>query len=148
MTLTVAELFARREAEAARKRAEAEAAAAAAAAERAAYAEKVFAYKLTEEDEARAMAKIAKAFADGERELMLARFPSSLCEDGGRRINNNLDGWQETLPGAFADVYRWWESKLKPGGFGFAARVISYPDGMPGESGVFITWPQSLDGPG
>lgn len=145
MTLTVAGLFARKEAEAARKRAEAEAAAEAARVERAAYAEKVMSYKLTEEDEARAMAKIAKAFEDGEREVMLAHFPSQICADGGRRINNNLDGWQDTLPGAFQDVYRWWESKLQSGGFGFAARVISYPDGMPGEVGIFITWPQSLD---
>jgi hypothetical protein len=142
MTLTVADLLAQRAAEAARKRAEAEAAAEAARAERAAYAEKVFTYKLNPEDEARAMAKIAKAFAEGEKELMLAHFPSSLCEDGGRRINNHLDGWQDTLPGAFRDVYRWWETKLKPGGFGFAARVISYPDGMPGDVGIFITWPK------
>lgn len=145
MTLTVAELFARKEAEAARRRAEAEAAAEAARAERAAYAEKVIGYKLTEEDEARAMAKIAKAFEDGEREVMLAHFPSQICADGGRRINNHLEGWQDTLPGAFRDVYTWWETKLKPGGFGFAARVITYPDGMPGEVGIFITWPQSLD---
>lgn len=145
MTLTVADLFARKAAEAARKRAEAEAAAEAARAERAAYADKVFTYRLTEEDEARAMARIAKAFDDGEPEVMLAHFPSSLCGDGGRRINNHLDGWQDTLPGAFRDVYRWWETKLKPGGFGFAARVISYPDGMPGEVGIFITWPKSLE---
>ncbi|WP_137179688.1 hypothetical protein [Roseomonas sp. AR75] len=145
MTLTVADLFARRAAEAARKRAEAEAAAETARAERAAYAEKVMSYKLTEEDEARAMAKIARAFEDGEREVMLAHFPSSLCGDSGRRINNQLEGWQETLPGAFHDVYRWWETKLKPGGFGFAARVISYPNGMPGEVGIFVTWPKDLE---
>ena len=145
MALTVAELFARKQAEAARRRAEAEAADAAARAERAAYAERVMSYTITDADEARAMARIAKAFDDGEREVMLAHFPSALCDDGGRRINNQLDGWQETLPGAFRDVYRWWETKLKPGGFGFAARVISYPDGMPGEVGIFITWPASLD---
>jgi len=143
MTFSVAELRARREAEAARKHAEAEAAAEAARAERAAFAEKVMTYRITAEDEERAMGKIAKAFADGEREVMLAHFPSTLCGDSGRRINNHLDGWQDTLPGAFRDVYRWWESKLKPGGFGFAARVISYPDGMPGEVGIFITWPQA-----
>jgi hypothetical protein len=145
MSLTVAELFARKRAEAARRRAEAEAAAAAARAEQAAYAEKVMSYRITEADTARAMAKIARAFDDGERELMLAHFPSRLCGDGGRRINNNLDGWQETLPGAFHDVYLWWEKTLRPGGFGFAARVISYPDGMPGEIGIFITWPGDLD---
>ncbi len=140
---TVADLFARREAEAARRRAEAEAAAASARAERIAYAQKVMAYRLTEEDEARALAKITRAFEAGEREAMLAHFPSSICEDGGRRINNHLVGWQDTLPGAFHDVYVWWERKLKSGGFGFSARVIDYPDGMPGEVGIFITWPEA-----
>ena len=91
------------------------------------------------------MAKITRAFNEGEREVMLAHFPSTICEDGGRRINNHLEGWQETLPGAFRDVNTWWETKLKPGGFGFAARVISYPDGMPGDVGIFVTWPESLD---
>jgi hypothetical protein len=145
MTLTVAELFARKQAEADRRRAEAEAAAETARIERAAYTEKVMSYRLSEEDEARAMAKIARAFENGEREVMLAHFPSALCEDSGRRISNNLDGWQETLPGAFRDVHRWWETKLQPGGFGFAARVITYPGGMPGEVGIFITWPEALD---
>ena len=50
MTLTVAELLARKEAEAARKRAEAEAAAEAARTERATFAARVMAYQITEED--------------------------------------------------------------------------------------------------
>ena len=143
--LTVAQLFAAKEAELARKREEEQAAAAAAQAERAAFAEKVMTYRITEDDKARAMARIARAFADGEKELMLVHFPSEICTDGGRRINNHLEGWQDTLPGAFHDVFLWWEAALKPGGFGFFARVINYPDGMPGDVGIFITWPQMQD---
>jgi hypothetical protein len=143
--LTVAQLFAAKQAEAARKRAEAEAAAAAAHAEHAAFAEKVMAYRITEEDKARAMSRIAKAFAAGERELLLAQFPAELCLDGGRRVNNRLEGWQDTLPGAFHDVFLWWQAELEPGGFGFGARVLDYPGGMPGNVGIFITWPEVLD---
>ncbi|WP_270935827.1 hypothetical protein [Falsiroseomonas oryzae] len=145
MTLNVADLMARRQAEAARRRAEAEAAAAQAQAERKAFAERVMTYKITEEDEQRALAKIAKAFDAGEKEVMITQFPSSLCADGGRRINNALDGWQDTLPGVFHKVYEWWETKLKPGGFGFTARIINYPDGMPGDVGIFITWKSELE---
>jgi hypothetical protein len=140
--LNVKDLFAAKAAAAARRRAEAEAAEAQKASELAAFSEKVQTYQITEEDRERAMTRIRRAFEAGERELMLVKFPSVLCEDGGRRINNHLEGWQDTLPGAFRDVYRWWENKLKPGGFGFAARVISYPDGMPGDVGIFITWPK------
>ena len=142
--LTVAALFADRAAEAARRQAEAEAAKEAAAAERRHYVEKVMAYQVTAEDKARALAKIRKAFEEGERELMLVHFPCAICADGGRRINNHLEGWQDTLPGAFHQVFDWWEKELKPGGFGFAARVIDYPDGFPGDVGLFITWPDQL----
>jgi len=139
--LSLADLFAARAAETARKQAEAAAASEAAAQERRHYVEKVLAYKVTEEDKAKALAKIRKAFEDGEREVMLAHFPCAICKDGGRRINNHLEEWEDTLPGAFHQVLEWWQSDLKPGGFGFAARVISFPDGFPGEVGLFITWP-------
>ena len=34
-------------------------------------------------------------------------------------------------------------SNLKPGGFKFAARIINYPDGKPGDVGLFFSWPKS-----
>ena len=140
--LSVSALFAARDAEAARKRAEAEQAESQKKAEVKAFAERVLAYTITDEDRAKAMAKIKKAFLDKEREVMLAHFPSELCEDRGRRINNHLAGWQETLPGAFHQVFEWWEKELQPGGFTFSARVIDYPGGMPGDVGLFIGWPE------
>ena len=143
--LTIAGLFAARDAEAARKRAEAEEAARVHREELKQFAERAMTYQITQEDRDRAMAKIKKAFLDREREVMLTHFPSEICEDRGRRINNHLDGWQDTLPGAFRHVFEWWESELKPGGFGFSARIISYPDGMPGEVGLFVTWPETKD---
>jgi hypothetical protein len=91
------------------------------------------------------MLRIRRAFEAGERELMLVKFPSVICEDGGRRINNHLDGWQDTLPGVFRKIHHWWETELQPGGFTFTARVIDYPGGMPGDVGIFIGWPESLD---
>lgn len=76
---------------------------------------------------------------------MLVKFPSTLCEDGGRRINNHLDGWQDTLPGVFHKVNEWWERELKPSGFTFSARIIDFPGGMPGDVGIVIGWPQVLE---
>jgi hypothetical protein len=143
-SMSVAGLFAARDAEAARKRREAEEAEEKKKAEIKAFAERVMAYQITDEDREGALAKIRHAFLNGDREVMLAHFPSEICEDRGRRINNHLEGWQDTLPGAFRQVHTWWEETLKPGGFGFAARVISYPNGMPGEIGLFVTWPEHL----
>ena len=140
--LTVEDLFKMRDEAAAGRRAEAEAAEAAKRAELAEMSERIRTYQLTDADRNRAIARIRKAFEEGERELMLVRFPSELCEDGGRRINNQLDGWQDTLPGVFKHVHEWWERELAPGGFTFGARVIDYPNGMPGDVGLFVGWPQ------
>jgi hypothetical protein len=144
-SLRVADLFAARAAEAARRRAEAEAAEAQKKADLLAFTERVQTYEITEEDRQRALARIRKAFEAGERELMLVKFPSVICEDGGRRINNHLEGWQDTLPGVFHKIYEWWERELAPGGFTFSARIIDFPGGMPGDVGIFIGWPESLD---
>ena len=144
-TLTVQGLFAERAAIEAKNRAEAEAAEAQHKAELAAFAERVQTYQITEEDRDRALTRIRRAFDRGERELMLLKFPSVLCEDGARRINNHLEGWQDTLPGVYKKVYHWWETELQPGGFTFSARIIDFPNGMPGDVGIFIGWPDRLE---
>ncbi|MBR0652841.1 hypothetical protein GXW78_24505 [Roseomonas terrae] len=144
-TLTIQDLFSEKAALAAKRRAEAEAADAQHSAELAAFSERVQTYEITDEDRERAIRRIRRAFDAGDRELMLIKFPSVLCEDGGRRINNHLSGWQDTLPGVFRKIYLWWDKELKPGGFTFSARVIDFPGGMPGDVGLFIGWPQSLD---
>ena len=92
---------------------------------------------------------------------MFSSFPSSFCTDGGRAIINagappinkptkeelaarhDEPEWLETLPTGVHQVYDYWMSPLKPGGFGFSARIIDYPGGMPGDVGLFFTWPNS-----
>ncbi|WBV43074.1 hypothetical protein [Pseudoroseomonas cervicalis] len=86
---------------------------------------------------------IHEAFDRGERELMLVAFPSSFCPDGGRRINHALEGWPEELPGYARRLYDFWHEALRPGGFGFNARIVNYPHGMPGDVGLFVTWPEA-----
>jgi hypothetical protein len=105
--------------------------------------------------------RIRRAFERGETELMLTSFPSSFCTDHGRAIANAdippinkpapgaipVDGgepeWLATLPRGAREVYKYWKANLKPGGFGFSARIINYPGGMPGDVGLFFSWPKS-----
>jgi hypothetical protein len=140
--LTVQDLLAAKAQSLARKRAEEVAAAAQKREEVEAFTRQVMTYRITEEDKARAILKIRRAFDLGERDVMIVQFPSDVCVDSGRRIHNHLEGWQETLPGALKQVHDWWEQDLAPGGFTFGARVINYPDGMPGDVGIFIGWPE------
>ena len=52
--------------------------------------------------------------------------------------------WLATLPAGARQVYNYWNNNLKPGGFGFHARIVNYPDGKPGDVGLFFSWPKSI----
>ena len=78
----------------------------------------------------------------GEQELMLLRFPSLLCRDGGRAVNMGETHWPESLQGEAAELYLRWARDLKPHGFPLRARVLDFPGGMPGDIGLFLTWEQ------
>jgi len=77
----------------------------------------------------------------GETEFLLLRFPSQLCSDGGRAINAPDPEWPATLRGEAAELYLRWERELRPRRFHLAARVLEFPDGVPGDIGLFLTWP-------
>jgi hypothetical protein len=99
--------------------------------------------RLTDADRRDMLSKVEAAFEGGQREVMLVSFPSDFCTDGGRRINNRLHGWQDTLPAGAQAFLAFWQDALRPGGFGLAARVLTFPGGVLGDVGLFVTWPQS-----
>ena len=76
----------------------------------------------------------------GQSEVQIYRFPNSLCSDGGRRINNSLPEWENTLEGRPKLGYEFWRDHLRPLGFGLRAEVLEYPGGMPGDIGFILTW--------
>jgi CBS domain-containing protein len=76
----------------------------------------------------------------GETEFLLLRFPHDLCSDQGRAINAPDPEWPRTLRGEAAEVYLRWERELRPRGFHLRARVIDFPDGIPGDIGLFLAW--------
>lgn len=132
--------------------------------ELAAFKKRLDDFLLTQEAVDLTMGKIKRAFERGETELMFASFPSSFCSDDGRAILNagappivKLDKnapkpavpeWIETLPKGVGVVYDYWKRHMQPGGFKFSARIINFPDGMPGDVGLFFSWPKDLSGEG
>jgi len=80
------------------------------------------------------------AAENGEKELLLLRFPSELCSDGGRAINVSEADWPASLRGEAAEIYLRWERELKPRGFHLAASILDFPDGMLGDVGLFLVW--------
>ena len=63
----------------------------------------------------------------GEKEYLLLRFPSELCTDNARAINNppNPD-WPKTLQGEAMELYARWRDQLSPRGFHLAARYLIF----------------------
>src|SRR4051812_14369534 len=118
-------------------------------------------FQLTDEVIKAGLDRIKRAFERGETELMFSSFPSSFCTDGGRAVINagvppinkptkeeaarqaEEPDWVATMPAGVHRVYDFWKASLKPGGFGFRASVINYPGGVPGDIGLFFTWPKS-----
>jgi hypothetical protein len=119
-------------------------------------------FQLTETHIQTIQQRITRAFEKGETELMFASFPSDFCSDGGRAIINAgappinkptkeeaaamTDApppWLATLPAGAEPIYEHWKASMQPAGFLLTVRIINYPDGKPGDVGMFFSWPKS-----
>lgn len=83
---------------------------------------------------------VRRAAEQGQQEIEILRFPSEYCTDHGRAINNLEAGWPETLTGIARRGCEAFKQHLEPQGYQMHARILNYPDGMPGEVGLFIGW--------
>ncbi len=93
-------------------------------------------------DDERAMIQklVMSAAANGKFEALVYSFPSDLCTDSGRAINNRLPHWPETLQGKAKELYDRYLAIAKPQGFALKATIINFPGGMPGDVGFFLNW--------
>lgn len=76
----------------------------------------------------------------GEREIQVLRMPHEACTDNGRMINVGEHAWATTLRGEAAEIWRRWDRELRSRGFRLTARTLEYPDGVPGDIGLFLVW--------
>ncbi len=86
------------------------------------------------------MNSVKLAAERGDNEMLIGRFPSEMCTDHGRAINNTEEGWPDTLIGLPRQVYEIWKEKGQPLGYGLKAMVIEWPGGFPGDVGMYLTW--------
>lgn len=85
-------------------------------------------------------AKTRAAAGRGEREVMVMRFPSALCTDKGRALNNSEPDWPSTLTGRPRQAYEFWKEHLKPANYRLRAMIIDWPGGLPGDVAFFLAW--------
>jgi hypothetical protein len=76
----------------------------------------------------------------GADHLQVFTFPSDLCTDGGRAINNSDPNWPKTLVGFAARAYEFYENELRPQGYRLRAEIIDFPGGKPGDIAIILAW--------
>ena len=96
---------------------------------------------LTEDEKVKlASTVIQRAVRNGLTEVQVYRFPNSLCTDRGRAINQQEPGWERTLQGIPAEIFRLWSDYLKPRGYRIKYQIVDFPGGVPGGISITIAW--------
>jgi hypothetical protein len=88
----------------------------------------------------RAATIIKRAVSNGLTEVEVGRFSNKLTTDGGRAINQQEPGWEETLMGLPKEVYHFWKKHLEPRGYRMKYQIADWPDGMPGDISITLMW--------
>jgi hypothetical protein len=107
---------------------------------RAAFVENFMTGEITEDELAAIRNLVLNAVKSGQLETLIYSFPSSLCTDSGRAINNAEADWPSTLTGKAKTLLDKYEEKARPAGYHLKAQIINFPDGIPGDVGLFLAW--------
>ena len=97
-------------------------------------------HHVTEDEIAMVRRLVMNAVKDGKMEAMVYSFPSDLCTDSGRAINNGDPNWPETLQGKAKEFFDRYQEFGKGQGYRLKAMVINFQGGIPGDIGFFLNW--------
>jgi hypothetical protein len=93
-----------------------------------------------EERMKRAAAIINRAVGNGLTEVQVGTFPNLVCTDRGRAINQQEPGWETTLTGLPKELFEFWQKHLQPRGYKIKYQIVNFPNGMPGDVGITLSW--------
>jgi len=88
----------------------------------------------------RLMNAVKIAAEQGKHELLIFQFPSTLLSDGGRRVNNFLPDWPDSLQGFGKRALDYYKEHLAPLGYKLRAEILDYPGGNLGDVGLILSW--------
>ncbi|UFN47995.1 hypothetical protein LPC08_18540 [Roseomonas sp. OT10] len=83
---------------------------------------------------------IRRAAMRGEREVLVMRFPSDWMTDSGRSVTSGQPDWHTRLDGFAARAYDFYRRELQPRGFVVRPVIMDYPEGKPGDVGIYLSW--------
>jgi len=88
----------------------------------------------------RLMNAVKIAAEQGKHELLIIQFPSTLLSDGGRRVNNFLPDWPDSLQGFGKRALDFYKEHLAPLDYKLRAEILDYPGGNLGDVGLILSW--------
>ena len=88
----------------------------------------------------RAAAIIKRAVSNGVSEVEVGRFANKLLSDRGRAINQQEAGWEDTLLGLPKELFNFWKRYLQPRGYRIKVQIAEWPNGMPGDFSITLSW--------
>jgi vacuolar-type H+-ATPase subunit I/STV1 len=80
------------------------------------------------------------AAEQGLRQVEIITFPATYCNDRGRRINNQLPDWPESLEGFAKRAYDFYHKELRPLGYKLNAEVLNFAGEVPGDIAMTLKW--------
>lgn len=83
---------------------------------------------------------VRAAAEQGLHEVQVLRFPAMYCNDHGRAINNFDPAWPDSLEGFGKTAFNYYQAELEPLGYQIRAQIVSYPDGLLGDVGLYLRW--------
>lgn len=96
--------------------------------------------QVSDDEIAKVRRLVMNAVKDGKLEALVYSFPSDLCSDSGRAINSGDSEWPSTLKGKAKQFYERFQKFAKPQGYKLKAMIISFPGGVPGDVGFYLSW--------
>ncbi len=84
--------------------------------------------------------RVRAAAEAGKNELIIGRFPAEMCTDHGRAINQAEPDGPRRWSGLPRQAYLVWKEKLQPLGYQLKAMIVDWPDGVPGDVGLYLSW--------
>ncbi len=96
--------------------------------------------ELSPDDIRAVIQRCTDAARSGQASVLAYRFPSEVCLDGGRAINNSLPDWPASLTGQPRALYDYYQNVLHPAGYHLRATILNFPGGIPGDAGLFLSW--------
>jgi hypothetical protein len=49
-------------------------------------------------------------------------------------------GWENTLTGLPKELFLFWNTHLRPRGYRLRCQIVDFPNGMPGDVGMTLSW--------